>query len=79
MSYIEVSNEYQSGRSDSNAKNTRRKFRVWRSFIPRNAGTRQRIRNPWAMITLGWEPNDTMPDKDIKKTIIHDVTVKYTI
>lgn len=79
MSYIEVSNEYQSGRSDSDTKNTRRKFRVWRSFIPRNAGTRQRIRNPWAMITLGWEPNDTMPDKDIKKTIIHDVTVKYTI
>lgn len=79
MSYIEVSNEYQSGRSDSNTKNTRRKFRVWRSFIPRDAGTRQRIRNPWAMITLGWKPNDTMPDKDSKRTIIHDVTVKYTI
>ena len=79
ISYIKVSNEYQNGISNSDTKNTRRKFRVWRSFIPRNDGTRQRIRNPWAMITLGWKPNNNMPDKDSKKTIIHDVTVKYTI
>lgn len=78
ISYIKASNEYQSGTNNTDIRNTRRKFRIWRSFIPRNDGTRQRIRNPWAMITLGWKPGDSSTNNN-KRTIIHDVTVKYTI
>ena len=70
---IEVSNEYQSSSSIFDSKTLRSKFRIWRGVIPRNSGTRQRIRNPWTMITLG---NDT-PNTNI--SVIHDVTVKYTI
>lgn len=59
MNFIEVDNEYQhSGKVPLDSKNMRKKFRIWRSLIPRNKGTRQRIRNPWSMITLGWTPNN---------------------
>lgn len=81
MNFIEVDNEYQhSGKVPLDNKNIRKKFRIWRSLIPRNKGTRQRIRNPWSMITLGWAPNDTRQTGDnTKKAIIHDVSVKYTV
>lgn len=77
---IQASNEYQdTGKVTS--INMRKKFRVWRGLIPRNKGTRERIRNPWSMITLGWEPDDnnTMPGANTGKAIVHDVTVKYTM
>lgn len=81
MNYIEVSNEYQ--HSDTvllDNINMRKKFRVWRGLLPRNKGTRQRIRNPWSMITLGWKPlKDIQPGDTGRKAIIHDVSVKYTI
>lgn len=62
----------------------RKKFRVWRGIIPRASGTRQRIRNPWSMITLGWNPvvTDTgavQIGANNRKAVVHDVTVKYTI
>ena len=49
--------------------------------ITRNKFGRARIRNPWAMITLGWEPQfENESDKDYtKKAVIHDVSVKYTV
>lgn len=81
MNFIEVDNEYQ--HSDTvllDNKNMRKKFRVWRGLIPRNKGTRQRIRNPWSMITLGWTPiNTEQPGDNTKKAVVHDVSVKYTI
>ena len=80
MTFIKADNEYQSSEAVLDNKNMRKKFRVWRGTIPRNSGTRQRIRNPWAMITLGWTPKENeQPGYNTKKAVIHDVTVKYTI
>lgn len=81
MNYMEVDNEYQhSGTVLLDSRNMRKKFRVWRGLLPRNKGTRQRIRNPWSMITLGWNPlNATQPGDNTKKAVVHDVSVKYTV
>lgn len=86
ISYIQADNEYQhSGTVPVDSRNMRKKFRVWRGLIPRNGGTRQRMRNPWTMITLGWEPVKATPDTTViigtnnKKAVVHDVTVKYTV
>ena len=73
LSFIKVSNEYQNAQGVFDNKSFRKKFRIWRGLIPRNNNTRQRIRNPWTMITLGNNSNN----KD--KVVVHDVTVKYTI
>lgn len=91
-SFISASNEYQSGHTLTPlskpkiwGKNMVNKFRIWRGIIPRHKGTMQRIRNPWAKITLGWTPKEESDtgnqyDEDnSKKAMIHDVTVKYTI
>lgn len=72
--YIRVDNEYQDTKDVAfNAANLRKKFRIWRALIPRNYGTRERIRNPWAKITLGCKSPGT------NFTILHDLSVKYTI
>lgn len=67
---LRVSNEYQdTGSSNSDKLKPKYKFRIWRIPIPRNKGTRERIRNPWAKIRVGMSP----------LAILHDVSVKYTI
>lgn len=38
---------------------------------------RSRIRNPWAMITLGWSPDDNINTNE--RSEIHDVSVNYTV
>ena len=71
---IRVDNEYQdTGEVVLNDTNMRKKFRVWRALIPRKKGSRERIRNPWAKITLG------MKNPDTKMTILHDLNVGYTV
>lgn len=41
---------------------------------------RARIRNPWAMITLGWKPvNNNDTDSNSRVAVIHDVSVGYTV
>ena len=50
----------------------KKKFRIWRADIPRSQGTRDRIRNPWAHITLRKNPND------FNKLVLHDIVVYYT-
>lgn len=74
LDFIRVNNEYQDTNDVTfNAANFRKKFRVWRATIPRNKGTRERIRNLWSKITLGCNnPSD-------KLTILHDLSVKYTV
>lgn len=74
LDFIRVNNEYQDTQEVKfTAANLRKKFRVWRATIPRNGGTRERIRNPWSKVTLGCNnPSD-------KLTILHDLSVKYTI
>lgn len=74
---IGAENEYQRGLATGPSLNMRKKFRVWRGQIPRHTMSRQRIRNLWSMVTLGWSPtSDVVKDK---KVVVHDVSVKYTI
>ena len=75
---IEASNEYQKGlatsyKEDTQALNIRQKFRVWRAIIPRNNGTRDRIRNPWIYLKLG-KNNPTN-----NKVELHDAIVHYYV
>lgn len=71
--YIRVDNEYQdTGEVKFDTRTLRKKFRIWRAIIPRHNGTNQRMRNPWVRIALGGKARNKM-------TIVHDVTVNYTI
>ena len=82
--WIRAADEYQNtGRKNlSQSRRTindislRKKFRVWRSQIPREG--RERIRNPWASISLGFnESSSTVYNKF--HFILHDISTKYTI
>lgn len=54
-------------------------FQQYGSDIDRAVNNgRSRIRNQWTKITLGWNPTKYDAD-NIKKAVIHDVSVKYTI
>lgn len=77
INFISVENEYQNGYSKVTKSNMRNKFRIWRGNIPRHLNTMQRIRNPWSMITIGYDVSDSIEKNN--KTIIHDISVKYTI
>lgn len=81
MNFIKADNEYQNtGEVTLDRKNMRKKFRIWRGLIPRNKGTRERIRNPWTKITLGWNPLLKQESENSNNSaIIHDVTVRYTV
>ena len=82
--WIKAANEYQNtgrknlsqSRRTVNDTSLRKKFRVWRSQIPREG--RERIRNPWASISLGFNESS---DVDYNKFhfILHDISTKYTI
>lgn len=82
--WIKAANEYQNtgrknlsqSRRTINNTSLRKKFRVWRSQIPREG--RERIRNPWASISLGFNESS---DIDYNKFhfILHDISTKYTI
>lgn len=81
FNFIRVSNEYQdTDNIDFNSSNLRKKFRIWRANIPRNKGTRERIRNPWTKITLGVYQKTTDPNEaDKSRVILHDLDVRYTV
>lgn len=71
--FIRAYNEYQdTGKVSVDAMLLRKKFRVWRVQVPRGEDSRERIRNPWAMITLGKD------DPGTSLTILHDLLVGYT-
>ena len=82
--WIRAADEYQNtgrknlsqSRRTINDTSLRKKFRVWRSQIPREG--RERIRNPWASISLGFNESS---DVDYNKFhfILHDISTKYTI
>ena len=55
--YISVSNVYQEGEEEMNLKNTRDRFRTWRTSLPRQRGTINRIRSPWCKIKLEMKPD----------------------
>ena len=74
--YLTIWNEYQIGSTSlqysRGISNLKEKFRIWRAIIPRNDGTRDRIRNPWAFIKLS--KNDNLGNKQM---ILHTINVKY--
>lgn len=53
--------------------NIKRKFRTWRAFIPRESGTRNRLRDKWLYLKLGFNPEDN------NKLILHDIIINYTV
>lgn len=77
FNYIRVENEYQDTKEqklyNSRGQNLSKKFRIWRAQLPRNENTRERIRNPWARITLG------NSEEKNHKMVLHDISTRYTI
>lgn len=78
---IQVWDEYQDTNSIAldnilhRPSDLKKKFRQWRVQIPRNYGTRDRIRNNWCKIKL--QGNNI--DNDNYEMQLHDVTVKYFV
>ena len=83
---IEVHNEYQQSEAILDSMNTRKKFRVWRTNIPRSSKVtsingnvertklgRARIRNPWVNIKL------THDNEDTNKLVLSSAIVDYSI
>jgi len=77
LTHVQTYNEYQ----DSNLvplvfrrdANLRRKFRDWDIILPRNNGTRQRIRNPWTFLKLQYTQNSNY------QLILHNPIISYTV
>lgn len=82
--WIKAANEYQDtgektlsqARRTINDISLRKKFRVWRGQIPRQG--RERIRNPWTSISLGFKKSLNEND-NMFHFILHDISTKYTI
>lgn len=82
--WIEAKNEYQDTgqrrftqlRNHDGCVSLRKKFRVWRGQVPRVG--RERIRNLWSSIKLGFNVNTT-EEKNNFKLVLHDISTKYSI
>ena len=74
LTHVQVYNEYQnSGLTPLTLNsNLSRKFRTWRVTLPRQGGTRNRIRNPWIFLKLNFNNIDN------KELILHDILINYT-
>lgn len=81
---LEVSNSYQTtgNREFDNSRDInkdyislRKKFNVWRCLIPRQIGTRNRIRDTWAEIKLGFS---TINNKNFR-FILNSLITKYNV
>lgn len=75
ITHISAWNEYQnSGRIPLVLNNNiKRKFREWRAQIPRQQGSRDRIRNPWIYLKLELDTRDNL------RLVLHDVIINYTV
>lgn len=75
LTHISAWNEYQQTNRIplTVPSNIKRKFRNWRAQIPRQAGSRDRIRNPWIFLKLEFE------NPDNAKLVLHDIIVHYTV
>jgi len=71
---VRIYNEYQ----DSGEKelilgsNLKKRNRTWNAHIPRELGTRNRIKSPWAYIEFTYDNDDN------SSLILHDITIMYT-
>ena len=74
LSEVQLWNEYQSSNLTPLILNSNlsRKFRNWKITLPRKAGSRDRIRNPWVFLKLQFQNNNN------KKLILHDTIVHYS-
>lgn len=89
FNYIRVETEAQdTGEVYFDNNSLKKKFNIWRGLIPRDQNSsngRARIKNTWAKVTLGYDPNKTYDENDGREnmenpyTILHDITVKYSI
>ena len=72
---IRVWNDYQDTGEKSLTVGSlvKRKNREWRIHIPREEGTRNRIRSQWSFIKLGF-----IPEKAAEKLVLHDLILDYT-
>lgn len=74
---VKVWNEYQNTGEinldfiKNKPSNLKQKFRIWRTNIPRNKGTRDRIRNPWTYVKL--------INTDSKKFELFDLDIQYFV
>jgi len=57
----------------SRTGNLRRKFRDWNAVLPRNQGSRERIRNPWVKLVLQFDNTFNY------KLILHDISISYSV
>lgn len=88
FSSITAQTEYQNATQNTNDTNFKQKFRVWRGLIPRANSINSdvffpnvnkltgvdRIRNPWAFITL-----EKSADTDNNRMVLQDTIFHYTV
>jgi len=53
--------------------NIKRRFRTWRAMVPRESGSRSRLRDKWLFLKLGFNPEDN------EKLILHDIIINYAV
>ena len=78
---VRLYNEYQDSNTPTTVTplilgrngNLRRKFRDWNAILPRNKGSRERIRNPWVKLVLQFDNNSNY------KLILHDIVLSYSV
>lgn len=81
FTHIRVDTESQDTAETAFTDNTlRKKFNIWRGIIPRDKKSNSlrgpRIKNMWARIELS---NENETDEEMPYTILHDITVKYSL
>lgn len=85
--HLSVYNRYQYGNFELNKTNTKNRFNLWRSDIPREIKndkyTMNRIRSPWCHIKLEFNPRNNHYFNPNSQTIYRDklyyINVNYTI
>lgn len=75
---ISVHNSFQDGSYMMDSRNTSQRFRVWRTDLPREQGTMNRIRSPWCRIKLENELSDAIRIRNYRDQL-HYISVNYTI
>ena len=77
LSKVQLYNEYQNSGLvpiiPGRQSNARRRFRDWNVMLPREEGTRNRIRNPWVYLKVQFDNEDNY------KLILHSIIVSYSV
>lgn len=53
--------------------NIKRRFRTWRALVPREENSRNRLRDKWLFLKLGFNPEED------KKLVLYDIIVNYVV